>query len=62
MGGQPQLDRARLLGLNVEASLVVRLKDTSPLFVAATNYLAHMKAIAEPEGPAVPHVAAGRAG
>ena len=37
-----------ILGLNVEASLVVRLKHSSPLFAAASDYLARMKAISEP--------------
>ncbi len=37
-----------ILGLNVEASLVVRLKDSSPLFAAAADYLARRKGIAEP--------------
>jgi len=46
--GSHNWTKRALLGLNVEASLVVRLKDTSPLFVAASDYLAHMKAIAEP--------------
>ncbi len=47
MGSHNWTKRA-ILGLNVEASLVVRLKDSSPLFAAASDYLAHMKAIAEP--------------
>lgn len=47
VGSQNWTKRA-LLGLNVEASLVVRLKDSSALFIAASNYLAHMKAIAKP--------------
>jgi phosphatidylserine/phosphatidylglycerophosphate/cardiolipin synthase-like enzyme len=46
--GSHNWTKRALLGLNVEASLVVRLKDSSPLFTAASNYLAHMKAIAEP--------------
>lgn len=37
-----------LLGLNVEASLVVRLEQTSPLVAAAADYLARMRATAEP--------------
>lgn len=35
-------------GLNVEASLVVRATQTSPLVAAAADYLARMQAIAEP--------------
>ena len=37
-----------ILGLNVEASLVVRLKDSSALFAAAAEYLSKMKSISEP--------------
>ena len=37
-----------LLGLNVEASLVIRLRDTSPLFRSATGYLAQIKKISTP--------------
>ncbi len=37
-----------ILGLNVEASLVIRLRDTAPLFRAAAAYLANMKRISEP--------------
>ena len=36
------------LGLNVEASLVVRATQASPLVAAAADYLASMQAIAEP--------------
>lgn len=46
--GSHNWTKRAILGLNVEASLVVRLKDSSPLFGAASEYLAHMKAIAEP--------------
>ena len=46
--GSHNFTNRALLGLNVEASLVVRLTDTSPLFAAASAYLAHMQAIAEP--------------
>ena len=46
--GSHNWTKRALLGLNVEASLVVRLKDSSPLFAAASDYLAHMEAIAEP--------------
>ncbi len=46
--GSHNWTKRAILGLNVEASLVVRLKDSSALFIAASNYLAHMKAIAEP--------------
>src|SRR5438874_2047722 len=35
-------------GLNVEASLVLRLKDSSGLFAAAAEYLSRMKSISEP--------------
>lgn len=37
-----------LLGLNVEASLVVRLRDSAPLFRGATAYLAEIKKISAP--------------
>ncbi|MFN7976490.1 MAG: hypothetical protein U0P30_00045 [Vicinamibacterales bacterium] len=43
MGSHNWTTRA-ILGLNVEASLVVRPKDSSPLFAAASDYLARMKA------------------
>ena len=46
--GSHNWTKRAILGLNVEASLVVRLKDSSPLFAAASDYLAHMKAISEP--------------
>ena len=46
--GSHNWTKRALLGLNVEASLVVRLAQSSPLFTAAADYLAHMKAIAEP--------------
>jgi hypothetical protein len=46
--GSHNWTKRAILGLNVEASLVVRLKDSSPLFAAASDYLARMKAIAEP--------------
>ena len=46
--GSHNWTKRAILGLNVEASLVVRLKDSSPLFAAAADYLAHMKGIAEP--------------
>jgi hypothetical protein len=46
--GSHNWTKRALLGLNVEASLVVRLRDTSALFAAASDYLAHMKGIAEP--------------
>ena len=41
-----------ILGLNVEASIVIRLRDTAPLFRAAAGYLAEMKQISEPFDPA----------
>jgi hypothetical protein len=37
-----------IFGLNVEASLIVRLKDSSSLFAAAAEYLSKMKSISEP--------------
>jgi hypothetical protein len=37
-----------LLGLNVEASLVVTMRDSSPLYMAAARYLARMKKISTP--------------
>lgn len=37
-----------ILGLNVEASLVVRLRDSTTLFAAAAEYLQKMKGISEP--------------
>jgi hypothetical protein len=37
-----------LLGLNVEASLVIRLRDSAPLFRGATAYLAEIKKISAP--------------
>jgi len=46
--GSHNWTKRALLGLNVEASLVVRLEQTSPLFAAASDYLAHMRAVAEP--------------
>lgn len=46
--GSHNWTKRAILGLNVEASLVVRLKDSSPLFGAAAEYLARMKGIAEP--------------
>lgn len=46
--GSHNWTKRAILGLNVEASLVVRLKDSSPLFAAAADYLARMKSIAEP--------------
>ena len=46
--GSHNWTKRAILGLNVEASLVVRLKESSALFAAASDYLAHMKAIAEP--------------
>lgn len=46
--GSHNWTKRAILGLNVEASLVVRLKDSSPLFAAASDYLARMKAISEP--------------
>lgn len=46
--GSHNWTKRALLGLNVEASLLVRLKQTSPLFTAASDYLARMKGIAEP--------------
>lgn len=46
--GSHNWTKRAILGLNVEASLVVRLKDSSPLFAAATEYLSRMKRIAEP--------------
>jgi len=41
-----------LLGLNVEASLVVRLRDSSPLFISASEYLHRIRSVAEPFDPA----------
>lgn len=41
-----------ILGLNVEASLVVRLRDSSALFAAAAEYLGKMKKISEAFDPA----------
>lgn len=38
-------NRRALLGLNVEASLVVGMRDSSPLFAAATDYLARINEI-----------------
>lgn len=46
--GSHNWTRRALLGLNVEASLIVRLEDSSRLFAAAAEYLSRMKAIAEP--------------
>ena len=46
--GSHNWTKRAILGLNVEASLVVRLKDSSPLFAAAADYLSRMKGIAEP--------------
>lgn len=37
-----------LLGLNVEASLVITTQDSSPLYMAAARYLARMKKISTP--------------
>jgi hypothetical protein len=37
-----------LLGLNVEASLVITMRDSSPLYMAAARYLAKMKKISTP--------------
>jgi hypothetical protein len=37
-----------LLGLNVEASLVIRLRDSAPLFRGATAYLAEIRKISAP--------------
>ena len=37
-----------LPGLNVEASLVVRLRDSSPLFISASEYLHRIRVVAEP--------------
>jgi hypothetical protein len=37
-----------ILGLNVEAALVVRLRDSSALFASAAEYLAKMRSISEP--------------
>lgn len=45
--GSHNWTKRAILGLNVEASLIVRLKDSSPLFAAASDYLARMKAISE---------------
>jgi hypothetical protein len=41
-----------LLGLNVEASLVVHLRESSPLFRAATDYLANIRKISDRFDPA----------
>jgi len=46
--GSHNWTKRALLGLNVEASLVLRLTMSSPLFAAAADYLARMKAVAEP--------------
>ena len=46
--GSHNWTKRAILGLNVEASLVVRLKDSSPLFAAASQYLARMRGISEP--------------
>ncbi len=46
VGSHTWTNRA-LLGLNVEASLVIRLRDTAPLVSAAAGYLAEMKRISE---------------
>jgi hypothetical protein len=46
--GSHNWTKRAILGLNVEASLVVRLKDSSALFAAAAEYLSRMKGIAEP--------------
>lgn len=46
--GSHNWTKRAILGLNVEASLIVRLTDSSPLFAAAAEYLARMKGIAEP--------------
>lgn len=46
--GSHNWTKRAILGLNVEASLVVRLKDSSPLFAAASEYLARMRGISEP--------------
>lgn len=46
--GSHNWTKRAILGLNVEASLVVRLKDSSPLFAAVSEYLARMRGISEP--------------
>lgn len=46
--GSHNWTKRAILGLNVEASLVVRLKDSSALFAAASDYLARMRGISEP--------------
>ncbi len=46
--GSHNWTKRALLGLNVEASLVVRAKQTSRVVAAAADYLARTQAIAEP--------------
>lgn len=46
--GSHNWTKRAILGLNVEASLIVRLEDSSALFIAAAEYLSKMKGIAEP--------------
>lgn len=46
--GSHNWTKRAILGLNVEASLIVRLRDSSQVFIAAAEYLSRIKAIAEP--------------